>query len=164
MKIESPETGREVLISRILDAPRKLVFKAWTDPEQLVKWYAPKGCSIKFTRLEARQGGTFLSCIRIPDGKDCWCTGEYMEVSEPERLVFTMAVADEAGNRMDATDAGMDPDWPAETKVTVTFEDLEGKTKLTLYQTVSESLAIKTGAHPSWISMLDLLDELLTKQ
>lgn len=161
MKNESQNS--EVLITRTLNAPRELVFNAWLDPEKLVKWYAPKGCSITFTSLDTRKGGTYLSCIQIPDGKDCWCTGEYIEVSPPHRLVFTMAIADQSGRRMDALAAGMDPEWPRETTVTVTFEELDGMTKLTLYQTVSESLAIKTGAHPSWISMLNLLEELLNK-
>lgn len=152
-------TDREVLITRTFDAPRELVFQAWTDPEHLKRWYAPHGCTIDFAALDLRPGGTFLSCIHTPDGHDCWCKGVYREVVPPERIVYTMAIADEHGNLVGPTEAGMDPDWPHETTVTVTFAEHGRQTKLTLHQTVSEALAKRTGAHPSWLQMLDRLAE-----
>lgn len=154
---------REVLITRVFDAPRELVFDAWVDPEHLVRWYAPRGCTTRFRAIDPRPGGTFHSCIRSPDGQDCWCTGRYLEVVRPERIVYTLALSDEDGNPVDPADAGKDPDWPRETVVTVTFAEHEGGTKLTLHQTVSESLAKRTGAHPSWIEMLDRLGEELVR-
>jgi uncharacterized protein YndB with AHSA1/START domain len=154
--------ANDVRITRVFNAPREMVFKAWTDPAQLIKWYAPTGCEISFSELNVEQGGVFHSCILIPDGKECWCKGIYKEVKFPERLVHTMAVADENGNLISAAEAGMDPDWPNETTLTVTFEEQsDGKTKLSLHQTVSETLAKRTGAYPSWIIMFDRLDILL---
>jgi uncharacterized protein YndB with AHSA1/START domain len=150
-------TDRDVLISRVFDAPRELVFRAWTDPVQLPRWYAPNGCSIEFKKLDVRPGGTFHSCIRTPDGHECWCTGVYREVVAPERIVYTLVIADAAGNTVGPADVGMDPDWPRETVLTVTFDDLGGRTRLTLHQTVSETVAKRTGAHPSWLQMLDRL-------
>lgn len=150
---------REVLITRVFDAPRDLVFRAWTDPEHLKRWYAPRGCTTRFSRIDIRPGGTFHSCIRTPDAHDCWCTGVYREIAVPERIVFTMAVADEQGNLVEPAATGMDSDWPRETVVTVTFAEHAGKTTVTLRQTVSEALAKRTGAHPSWIEMLDRLAE-----
>jgi uncharacterized protein YndB with AHSA1/START domain len=152
-------TDREVLITRVFDAPRDLVFQAWTDPEHLQRWYAPRGCTIRFAALDLRQGGTFHSCIHTPDGHDCWCKGTYLEVAAPERIVYTMAIADQHGNLLGPVEAGMDSDWPRETTVTVTFAEVGGQTKLTLHQTVSEELAKRTGAHPSWIEMMDRLAE-----
>jgi uncharacterized protein YndB with AHSA1/START domain len=160
--MERPVTepsGRMVFITRVFDAPRDLVFKAWTDPEQLVRWYAPRGCTIHFSRIDLRQGGAFHSRIRTPDGHDCWCTGVYREIVAPERIVFTMVAADENGKPVEPAEVGMDPEWPRESVVTVTFAELGRKTELTLRQTVSESLAKRTGAHPSWIEMLDRLAE-----
>lgn len=151
----------QIRITRIFDAPRELVFKAWTDPEQLLKWYAPTGCIITFPQIDVKEGGTFLSCIVTPDGKECWCKGTYREVVYPERIVHTMGVSDEDGNLISAEQAGMDPDWPEETTLTITFEELDGKTRLTLHQTVSETLAKRTGAYPSWLIMFDRLDALL---
>ncbi|MES3019646.1 MAG: SRPBCC domain-containing protein [Bacteroidota bacterium] len=161
-KKEHTTTERDqVHITRVFDAPRELVFNAWIDPAQLLKWYAPTGCSISFPRIDVKNGGTFLSCIVIPNGKECWCTGTYREVIYPERIVHTMSVSDENGNLISAEEAGMDPEWPEETTLTITFEELDGKTKLTLHQTVSETLAKRTGAYPSWLIMFDRLTDLL---
>ncbi len=154
----------QVHITRVLAAPRELVFQAWIDPVHLAQWYAPHGCTVRIPSLNARPGGTFLFCIANPKG-ECWCKGVYREVTPPERLVLTLEVADAEGRSRTPIDAGMDPEWPQETLVTVTFEELEpGLTKLTLDQTVSESLAKRTGAHPSWLQMFDRLEELLATQ
>jgi uncharacterized protein YndB with AHSA1/START domain len=151
-----------VVITRDFDAPREQVFRAWTDPAQLHRWFAPDGCAIEFAHIDVRPGGAFHSCVRTPDGHECWCVGEYREVVPPARLVYTMAVADAQGNHRDPADVGMDPAWPRETVLTVTFDEpAPGKTRLTLHQTVSESLAKRTGAHPSWLGMLDRLGEML---
>lgn len=155
--------NQQVCITRLFDAPREFVFQAWSDAAHLVRWFAPNGCSITFKKLEFRTGGTFHSCIRTPDGYECWCVGEYREIIAPEKLVYTMAIADAAGNRVSAADRGMDPAWPEETVLTVTFKDVDGRTELTLRQTVGEALAKRTGAHPSWLQMFDRLDEDLAK-
>jgi uncharacterized protein YndB with AHSA1/START domain len=152
------ETTKEVFITRLIDAPREAVFKAWTDPEQLVRWYAPKSCTISFKKIDVRDGGEFHSCIHVPDFKDCWCKGVYKEVRFPERLVFSMLIANEAGDTSTAVAEGMNHDWPVETTITVTFEEQDGKTLLTLHQTVSEELAKSTGAYPSWLQQLDNLE------
>jgi uncharacterized protein YndB with AHSA1/START domain len=151
----------QVSITRMINAPRELVFKAWTDPKQLIQWFAPNGCTIHFEHIDPRPGGTFHSCIRTPDGHDCWCKGVYYDIVEPERIVYTMAIANEKGHLIEPTEAGMDPDWPAQTIVSVHFEDVNGMTKLTLHQTVDESLAKRTGAHPSWLQMFDRLTKLV---
>jgi uncharacterized protein YndB with AHSA1/START domain len=150
-------TENEVWITREILAPRELVFRAWTDPKQLAEWFAPNGCTIEYRMLDVRTGGSFHSCIHTPDGKECWCIGAYREVVPPERIVMTMEIADAAGNAIDAVAAGMDPEWPSETVVTVTFAESAGGTKMTLHQTVSEALAKRTGAHPSWLQMFDRL-------
>lgn len=159
----SAPSDNVLIIQRTFDAPSDLVFQAWTDEAHLLRWYAPTGCRIEFRALDVREGGGFHSCIHTPDGYQCWCKGEYREVKAPERLVYTMAIADAAGRLLSPEEAGMDPAWPRETVVTVTLEEQDGKTLLTLHQTVSETLAKKTGAHPSWLIMLDrLADDLRT--
>lgn len=152
-------TDSQVRIERVILAPPSLVFRAWTDPEALARWFAPRGCTIRFQKLDIRAGGRFHSCILTPGGHECWCIGTYSEIDEPRRIVFSMISADSAGNAVPPAQLGMDPDWPAETLVTVTFEDLGGKTRLCLKQTVAESVARRTGAHPSWLDMLDRLAE-----
>lgn len=150
---------RQVSITRFFDAPRHLVFQAWTTRESLERWYAPQGCTIEFHKLDFRPGGSYHSCIRSPAGHACWCIGEYREIVAPERIVMTMAIADQHGNPMSPIAVGMDPEWPSETVLTVTFSEQSGKTRLLLEQTVLESLAKRTGAHPSWLQMLDRLAE-----
>jgi uncharacterized protein YndB with AHSA1/START domain len=164
-KAADPATRREVHITRVIAAPRELVFRAWTDPAQLPLWYAPHGCTVRFSKLDLRPGGEFLCCIRSPAGHECWCKGTYREIAAPERIVHTMEIADAQGRSITALEAGMDPEWPQQTLLAVTFEELEpGETRLTLRQTVLESLAKRTGAHPSWLEMLDRLAAHLVTQ
>jgi uncharacterized protein YndB with AHSA1/START domain len=159
----SPPADDTVAISRVFDAPRDLVFEAWTKPEYLLRWFAPHGCTFHIERIDVRPGGGFHSCIR--DGSfECWCVGVYREIVRPERLVYTLAIADREGNKVAPATVGHDPRWPLETLLTVTFEEQGGKTKLTLLQDVAESLAKQTGAYPSWHEMLDRLDELLRER
>lgn len=152
-----------VVITRVFPAPRELVFKAWTSPEHLVRWNAPQGCTIEYRQIDIRAGGTFHSCLRTPSGFNCWCIGVYQEIVVPERIVFTMAISDEHGNRIDSAAAGHDSEWPAETVITVTFTEQHGQTTLTLQQNVRESLAKRTGAYSGWGQMLDRLAEELVK-
>jgi uncharacterized protein YndB with AHSA1/START domain len=156
----SPAPDQTVVIGRVFAAPRELVFEAWTKPEYLLRWFAPHGCTFHIERIDVRPGGGFHSCIR--DGSfECWCVGAYQEIVRPERLVYTLAIADRQGNKVASAAVGHDERWPQETLLTVTFEELDGKTRLTLRQNVSESLARQTGAYPSWLEMLERLDDLL---
>jgi uncharacterized protein YndB with AHSA1/START domain len=161
-EIVTPAKDRDVVIVRVFNAPPEAVFRAWTDPKYLKRWFAPNGCAVSFPRLDVRTGGNFHSCIRTPGGHECWCVGVYEQVVAPERIVYTAAMSDADGNLRESVDAGMEEDWPKETRVTVTFEDLGGKTRMVLTQSVLESLAKRTGAYPSWLEMFDRLEEELT--
>lgn len=159
----SPAADKTVVISRVFDAPRDLVFEAWTTPEYLLRWFAPHGCAFHIEHIDVCPGGGFHSCIR--DGAfECWCVGEYKEIVAPSRLVYTLAIADRHGNKVSSLTAGHDPRWPPETRLVVTFEDLDGQTRLTLRQNVSEALAKETGAYPSWFEMLERLEKLLLER
>ncbi len=122
----------EITITRVFDAPRELVWKAWTEPERVMRWWGPKGFTAPVCRIDLREGGKYLNAMRSPEGKDYWSKGIYREVAAPERLVMTDSFADEKGNTVPASYYGMSPDWPEELLVTVTFEEQDGKTKLTL--------------------------------
>lgn len=153
--------NNEVFIEEIFNASPEKVFSAWADPEKLLKWYAPDGCTIRFKKIKIETGGHFHSCISNPQFGDCWTIGEYLEVSPNTKIVFTLINADEEGNPIDPADIGMHPGWPGETLVTVTFTEENGKTKLQLRQTVSQELAKKTGAYPSWLQMLSNMQMML---
>lgn len=159
MSPTSKPSQREVAITRAFDALGEAVFRAWTDPEQLAHWFAPRGCTVEFRKLDLRAGGAFHTCMRSPNGHACWWKGVYRELVAPERIVFTMAVADEEGAAIDPAEAGMDPQWPRETTVTVTLAEVGGKTRLALHQTVEASIAERSGALACWLEMFDRLAE-----
>ena len=159
--MENVISNKEVFIEETFNASVERVFNAWTDPKKLMQWYAPDGCSIHFKELEIKTGGRFHSCISNPQFGDCWCVGEYKEIIPNSKLVFTMENADENGNAINPVDIGMDPDWPGKTTVTVIFTAVGETTKLQLRQTVSEGLAKKTGAYPSWLQMLKKMEHVL---
>jgi uncharacterized protein YndB with AHSA1/START domain len=130
-------------LTRILDAPRELVFRAWTEPEHLMQWSAPHGFTVTHADGELKPGGKWRSCMRSPDGKDLWLGGTYLEIAPPERLVFTH---------------GWDEDGPGrETTVTVTLEDHNGKTRLTLQQSGFPSMAERDGHEGGWSETLERL-------
>lgn len=156
-------SGQELVLTRVIDAPRKAVFKAWTDQEQMANWWGPNGFTIPFGKIDLRPGGVIHYCMRSPEGRDYWGKGIYREINEPERLVFTDVFSDEKGNTVQPVEYGMSADWPAETLITVTFDELDGRTELTLRQSVSESLAESSGARQGWAESLDRLAEYLSK-
>jgi uncharacterized protein YndB with AHSA1/START domain len=91
---------QELVLTRVFDAPRELVFKSWTDPRHVEKWWGPHGFTCPRCELDVRPGGTILIHMRGPDGRVYPMTGVYQEVVEPERLVFTSAALDDQGNAL----------------------------------------------------------------
>jgi uncharacterized protein YndB with AHSA1/START domain len=124
--------GRGIVITRIFDAPRELMWKAWTDPERLKRWWGPKNFTSPFCKNDFRVGGKYLYCMRSPDGQDVWSTGVYREIVPLERIVYTDSFADEKGNVVPATYYSMSTDFPLELQVNLTFEEKDDKTKMTL--------------------------------
>lgn len=124
--------ARELVITRVFDAPRELVWKAWTDPEHMMRWWGPKDFTSPACKIDFRVGGKYLFCMRSPEGRDFWSTGVYREIVPLERIVCTDSFADEDGNVVPASHYGMGDDFPLEVLVTVTFEEHDGKTKMTL--------------------------------
>jgi len=124
--------SRAITITRVFDAPLELVWKVWTEPEHIMKWWGPKGYTAPFSTIDLRVGGTYLSCMRSAEGRDIWSTGVFREIVPMKRIVVTDSFADAEGNVVPATHYGFGADFPLELLVTVTFEEVEGKTKLTL--------------------------------
>jgi uncharacterized protein YndB with AHSA1/START domain len=150
----------ELVITRIFDAPRELVWRAWTDPKQIVKWWGPKNFTAPVAKIDLRVGGKYLSCMRSPEGKDYWSTGTYREIVPPERLVCTDSFADADGNVVPGSHYGLGEDFPLEMLVTITFEDVDGKTKMTLKHVgLPESMSDMT--RTGWNESFDKLAESL---
>ena len=157
-------TPRLVTISRTLDAPRELVFRMWSQPEFLTRWYAPRRCRLEVLHFDFREGGEFRYRIREPDGGGCVCSSIFTEIAPAERIVYSLHFCNEQGAFVTAKSVGADPDWPDRTIVTVTFVEKDGRTTMTLHQTVPESVARRTGAYPSWVEMLERLAEHLSDE
>jgi uncharacterized protein YndB with AHSA1/START domain len=153
--------NQDVLITRVFDAPRELVWKAWTDPEHFMQWWGPKDYTCPFCEIDFHEGGKYLYCMRSPQGKDYWGTGVFREIIPMERFVFTDSFADEKGNVVPATHYGMSSDFPIEMLVAVTFEDLDGKTKMTLEHIGVPSGPDSEGTHQGWSESFDKLAQSL---
>jgi len=153
--------GRDLVITRFLDAPREKVWKAWTEPDEVKKWWGPAPFTSPSARIDLRVGGRYLLCMRSPEGKDYWSTGVYREIVPNERLVYTDSFADEKGRVVPATHYGLSGDFPLEMRVTVTFGEHGGKTKMTLRHEglPAGEMTRLTGA--GWNSSLDKLAESL---
>lgn len=152
----TPSAERDLVIERIIDAPRELVFKAWTDPELLKQWFAPLPYTTPVAELDMRPGGANLIVMRDPDGNDMPNRGVNLEVVENERLVFT-----------DAYSEAWKPSEKPFMTVIVTFEDVGGKTKYTArvrHWTVADREAHeKMGFHEGWGQCADQLAAVATK-
>ena len=135
---------RELTITRIFDAPRSLVFDAWSEPKHLMRWFAPNNFTVPACEMEFRAGGKFRLCMR-GFGKDHWMNGFFREIVELERIVWISTL--EHDNN--------------EVLTTVTFEDLGSKTRLIVHQTYSIETDSTRGARQGWTETLEHLAEYL---
>lgn len=145
------QNNNELVIERVIDAPRELVFKVWTDPKHFANWWGPKAYTNPVCELDPKPNGTIKIYMQGADGVIIPTGGMYREVIEPERLVFTSnAFFDETGTPH------------LETLNTVTFEEYEGKTKMTLRAVVVKATPEMdgplSGMEAGWNESLDKLD------
>jgi uncharacterized protein YndB with AHSA1/START domain len=117
------------LISRVFDAPRDRVWRAWTEVEQLKQWWGPKGFAVTHCKLDLRPGGIMHYCLRMPGGNEMWGKFVYREIVKPERLVWVNSFSDKDGG---LTVHPMNPNWPREMLSRAEFEEQGGKTKLSI--------------------------------
>ncbi len=139
----APVSDRELVLTRLIAAPRANVFRAWTEPALLKQWFAPRPYSTPVAELDVRPGGSNLVVMRTPDGNDMPNRGVYLEVVPNERLVFT-----------DAFVNAWEPSPKPFMTVILTFEDEGGKTRYTArvrHWTVADrEQHEKMGFHQGW--------------
>jgi uncharacterized protein YndB with AHSA1/START domain len=149
-------TSRELSLSRIIDASREKVFKAWTDPELLKRWFAPLPWTTPHAELDVRPGGANLIVMKGPQGQEFPNRGIYLEVVENERLVFT-----------DAYTSAWEPAEKPFMTVILTFDDHAGKTKYTArvrhWSVADRETHEKMGFHAGWGQCADQLEALVSK-
>jgi uncharacterized protein YndB with AHSA1/START domain len=163
--INKDQNRNELIITRIFDAPRELVWNAWTNPDILMQWWGPKGFTSPVSKIDLRVGGEYFSCMRSPEGQDFCSKGVYREVVELERLVMTDSFADKEGNIVPASYYGLSLDFPMEMQILVTFEEQNGKTKLILKHSnvINISETELNDMQQGWNESFDKLAELLAK-
>ena len=144
----APASDRELVIQRIFDAPREVVFAAWTKAEHVVNWFGPSGFTAPSCEIDFRVGGSYRICMRSPEGEDHWVWGEYREIVEPERIVFTW-------NRGEDMRAKL---WSS-TVVELSFEETDTSTFFTLRQGEFETLSYCDEHSFGWNQCLDRLGE-----
>ncbi|HMA75045.1 MAG TPA: SRPBCC domain-containing protein [Xanthobacteraceae bacterium] len=117
------------IIARTFDAPRDVVFKAFTEPERMKRWWGPKGFTVIASTMDLRPGGTYHYGLKAPDGSTMWGKFVYSEIVAPERLVFINSFSDENGG---ITRHPMSPTWPLEMLSTFSFTEEHGRTTFTV--------------------------------
>jgi uncharacterized protein YndB with AHSA1/START domain len=154
---------RELVITRVFDAPRSLVFKAWTDPKHMAQWWGPKGFTNPLCEIDARPGGAIRIVMRAPEDVPAHARGDhpmggmFLEVIAPERLVFTATVDDADGDRL------------FEVLNTATFVEHGGKTTLTLHvqarvvKATAQVAMMLGGMEEGWNQSLDRLGALVVR-
>jgi uncharacterized protein YndB with AHSA1/START domain len=146
-----------------------MVWKMWTDPEHVKKWWGPRAFTTPFCEIDFRVGGKFLNCMKATQEiessdiwkKGIWNTGIYKEIIPLEKIVCTDSFADEKGNIVHATHYGVNKDTPLEMLITVTFRANNGKTEMSLRHKGIPAGADTEGANQGWNQSFDKLAESL---
>lgn len=134
-------------ISRVFEAPRALIFRLWSSPEHIVRWWGPEGHFLAHCEMDFREGGAWRFCMRRPDGGDHWISGIYREIAPPERLSFTYI-----------NDAA-----PFETLVELVFAERDGRTEMRFRQAPFPTLEERDGHGWGWGSTFGLLADYAAK-
>jgi uncharacterized protein YndB with AHSA1/START domain len=163
LETKASAVDEEFIITRKFDAPRELVWKAWTEPEHLAQWWGGKGCEWISGKMELRPGGVFHYCMRWRNGHEMWGKFVYREIVPPQRLAFIVAFSDAQGGN---TRHPMSPTWPLEVLNSLTFsQEPDGITKVTLRAvpinaSAEERKTFKDGHKPMQQGISGTLDQL----
>lgn len=155
--------SERMVITRVFNAPRELVWKAWTDPRYVMQWWGPRGFTSPVCKIDFRVGGKFLCCMRSPDGQDFWNGGEYHEIVLHEKIVSSMYFSDSEGNKVEPEHYGMEHESIEGAHDVTLFEDLgNGQTKLTFIGNEPMESARNSGQLEGWNQILDKIAALVT--
>ena len=127
---------RDLVITRVFDAPVEAVWKAWTDPEHVMRWWGPTGFTSPSCKIDFREGGKFVFHMRAPKefqgGQDFYTAGVYKKIVPLKLIEFSQGLADKDGARVDPTAMGMPTDFPKEIPSALAFKRVGDKTELTV--------------------------------
>ena len=147
-----------MVVTRVIDASREIVWKAYTQPEYVQQWWGPKGFTSPSCRSDFRVGGMFLYCMRSPDGQEGWTGGQFHEIIPHEKILYSLYFADSDGNRVEPEEIGVEHEAIDGVYDEVRFEDLgDGRTKITLIGNESMESARASGQFEGNQQILDKL-------
>jgi uncharacterized protein YndB with AHSA1/START domain len=153
-----------MVVTRVFDAPRELVWKAWTDPKYVVQWWGPKGFTSPVCKMDFRVGGKSLLCMRTPDGQEGWNAVEYHEIVPLEKIVSSMYFSDSQGNKIEPAELGIENEAIDGAYDVTIFEDLgNSQTKLTHMGNEPMASAKNSGQLEGWIETLEKVAAVVTK-
>lgn len=144
----SNSSERELIITRVFDAPPDLVWKAWTEPARVMKWFGPKGFTLPVCEMDLRTGGAFRFVMRAPDGHEYPAENVFVDVTPPHWLAFRGAIDPVPGHHV---------------LTLVTFNPRGKQTKLTMHQAFSFESDATRGAPIGWSQTLDRLEEFVAR-
>ena len=151
-------TKQETLtVTRTFNLSLNTVWKAWTEPETAKKWWGPETYTCPDCTIDFKVGGKYLISMQGPDGKKIWSTGTYKEIVPQKKIVYTDSFADSNGNIVDAEFYKMPGEWARELMVTMAFEEVEGKTSMTM-QHVGLPPEMSADCMKGWQSSFDKLE------
>jgi uncharacterized protein YndB with AHSA1/START domain len=151
----SNKITKDLNIERTFNAPRALLWQAWTNPEIIRRWWGPRSFTAPYIKIDPRVGGTYLYCIRSSEGKNYWTTGIYLEINEPARIVMTESFANETGEVVSAAYYGFNPDFPLESKLSIRFGEISRKTSKLRFTYHSVPVADIDKVAAAWNQSLD---------
>ena len=145
-----------MVVTRVFDAPRELVWKAWTEPKYVMQWWGPKGFTCPACEIDFRVGGKSLLCMKTPDGQEGWNAVEYHEIVLHEKIVSSMYFSDSKGNKIEPEELGLQDEAIDGAYDVTLFEDLgNGQTRLTLVGNEPMGSAKESGQFEGWVETLD---------
>jgi uncharacterized protein YndB with AHSA1/START domain len=154
----------EIKLVRMFNAPREMVFKAWTEPKYIMQWWGPEGFTCPHATVDPKVGGKFLFAMSGM-GIEHWVVGEYREIVTPSKIVSVMYMADKNGNKISPQEVfgPKGVEFPYETIDVITFEQVGEQTRLTLVRNHPEEMAKKFGEIEGWNSSLNKFEKLVSR-
>lgn len=156
---------QDIVITRVFDAPVTTVWKAWTDPKQVIKWWGPKFYTACNTKIDLREGGSYIFCMKAPKdqgGQEMYTSGVYNKIVTNELIEMSQGLSDKEGNRIDPATLNMPPDFPKDIPTTLVFkETADKKTELTVTEHGWKTGQMRNLSEQGMAECLDKLGEAL---
>lgn len=131
----SDQKGKTLTLTRVFDAPVSLVWKMWTDPQEVAKWWGPDHFTSHDNKIDLRVGGKYIFVMVTPDGHDSYSGGTYKEIVPMKKIVVTDSFTDKDGNVVSPKTYGMPDSFPETSEITITFDEKDGKTTMNIVYT-----------------------------